>query len=74
MRSFSIFEDVNAIRLVQKVRTVSLTVSVRVKLVMVDQGAIDVHITFIVHHLTKNAQVFDMLIITFAFILLFAEL
>lgn len=60
-------------RLVQKVQPVSLTANVRVKLVMLELSAIDVNIAFIVHHLTKNAQVFDLLIIRFAFILSFVE-
>ena len=37
---------------------------VHVKLVMMGLSAADVEMIFIVQHLTKNVQVFDMLIIT----------
>lgn len=74
IRSFSIFEDATATWLVQIVQIVFLTVNAPVNLVMVDQRAVDVHINFIAYQQKKNAQVFDMLIIIFAFILLFVEL
>lgn len=51
----------------QKVKIVSITVSAHVKLVMLELRAINVNITFFVHHLTKIAQVFDMLIIILVF-------
>ena len=61
------FEDATVTRLVQKVKIVSVTVNAHVKLVMLELSAIDVNINFIVHHLTKNVQVFDMLIIILVF-------
>ena len=41
---------------------------------MMASSAVDVLMAFIVHHLTKIVQVFDMLIITLISILLIAEL
>lgn len=67
IRSFSIFKDATVTRLVQKVKIAAVAVNAHVKLVMLELSAINVNITFPVHHLTKNAQVFDMLIIIHVF-------
>ena len=67
IRSFSIFEDATVTRLARKVKIVSITVNAHVKLVMLELRAINVNITFIVHHLIENVQVFVMFIIVFVF-------
>lgn len=59
--------------MVQKISLVFLMGSVNVKLVMVALGAVNVHMAFIVHHLTNTVQVFDILVITLISVLLIIE-
>ena len=61
--SFSIFQHVNVTKLAPGIPSVLIMGNVHVKMVMLVVGAVIVNLTFIVQ-LTKNVQVFYLLIIT----------
>ena len=62
--SFSIFQHVNVTKLAPGIPSVLIMGNVHVNMVMLVVGAVNVNLTFIVHQLTKNVQVFYLLIIT----------